>query len=332
MNILTKPLIDFIIKSNKNRNVEFLNLIKEYYLQEPKLASEWISYCDPNVIRKSGMRLPQIHVNVKDVFQANYSVNVNDHIGWNIFLRGYFDPVPSIFVKMIHLVGERGVYIDGGANIGSTTIPVALAGIECLAVEASNSTCSELLKNFSLNPSIKATAVNAALCAPFQLEKKYSEIYRSEGNFAAGSLVENWNVSGPDQFREFTINTTLDHLINVYNIEKIICLKLDIEGYEYFALEGFQKGLTSQRPPVIFEWRPDHLMKSIGRVDDLRSLFPEGYQFFLIEYSRMEGVGQFGIHLRETDFSQPVENIVALHSSFPHKNLLKQLQTSYVCL
>lgn len=323
--------LDSLSVSNKNRSINFLNIIKESYMRDPIFAEQWISHCDPNLLRKNGVLLPPLFAASKDVFQANYYLNVNDHIGWNIFLKGYFDPAPSIFVKLLKLVGEDGVYIDGGANIGSTTIPVALAGIECLSIEASNSTCSELLKNFSLNPLIKATAVNAALCSPNQLKSNnYSEIFRSEGNFGAGSLVQNWNTSGLNQFREFTINTTLDRLIDFYRVEKILCLKLDIEGYEYYALEGFQRSLNIIRPPVIFEWRPDLLIKAVGRADDLRELFPEGYQFYSIHYSAVKRFDKFGINLRPTDLSDPAENILALHSNFKHKELLEQLQTTYL--
>jgi FkbM family methyltransferase len=327
------PLLDFLAIGNKNRTFEFLNILKEFYTLDPVLASEWLSTCDPNILRKQGVFLPPLFVVSKDVFKSTYYLNLNDHIGWNIYLKGFFDPVPSIFTKLLKFVGEDGVYIDGGANIGSTTIPVALAGIQCLSIEASNSTCSELLKNFSLNPSIKATAVNAALCSPSQLIKNnYSDIYRSEGNFGAGSLVLNWNTSGLNQFRELAINTTLDRLIEFYNVEKILLLKLDIEGYEYFALEGFQRGLNTFRPPVIFEWRPDLLFNSFGRADDIRVLFPEGYCFYSINYIEFKGDMKFGINLQPADFSKPVENIVALHSSFVHKELLDKLLTSYVSI
>ena len=186
--------LEFISFSNNNRTLEFLNLVKKIFTSNPDNCSDWIHLCDPNRLRNNGVSLPPLFADVQDVFGAHYILNLNDHIGWNIFLRGYFDPAPALFTKLLSAVGHRGVYIDGGSNIGSTSIPVALSEIEVLGIEASNSTCAELLKNYSLNPQIKATAINAALCSPSQVrENRHSEIFRSEGNFGAGSLFNNWN-------------------------------------------------------------------------------------------------------------------------------------------
>ena len=323
---------DFIAFGNKKRTLEFLNLVKNYSYTSPG-SNDWIRLCDPNILRKNGTSLPPLYADCKDIFGANYNVNLNDHIGWFIFLRGFFDPTPTLIAKYLGAIGHGGIYIDGGANIGTTSIPLALAGTEVLGIEASNSTCAELLKNYSLNPSIKATVINAALCSPSQVrENRHSEIFRSEGNFAAGSLYDNWNNLDGKKFKEYAFNTTLDKVVTDYQVQDILLLKLDIEGYEYFALEGFQATLQSMQPPVMFEWRPDLLMKTLGRVDDLRVLFPSSYQFYSVKYKKLKGEGtaKFGIHLQATDLSQPAENVLAICDKYFSNEILENLQSQYV--
>jgi FkbM family methyltransferase len=298
--------------------------------------SKWVVHLDPNKLRRKNVSLPPLFCDVEDTFGARYNVNVNDHIGWHLFVKGYFDPVPTLVVRLLRQLGREGALVDGGANIGSTCIPAALDGVEVFAVEASNSTCAELVKNFALNPSIHATAVNAALCSPAQLAaNRYSEIFRSEGNFAAGSLFENWNNSGTSGFKEYALNTTLDRIVEFHRIDKILMVKLDIEGYEFYALEGFQRSLSTMRPPVMFEWRPDHLLKTLGRIDDVRTLFPKGYRFFSIHPRRFAAADdswQFGIQLRETNLEQISENVIALPEDAVPAYVLDQLTQQHVAI
>jgi FkbM family methyltransferase len=296
------------------RDVHFLEQVRQFWRTDPQACAGWISMFDPNGLRKLGLDLPPVFTRVQDIFGGHYDVNVNDHIGWHLFLRGYFDVVPTKVLQLLRICGLSGDYIDGGANIGSTSIPAARMGARVFSVEASNSTAAELVKNVSLNPGVHVTTVNAALCSEEQVcEERYSTIYRSVGNFAAGSLHANWNSSG-ERFTEMCIRTTLDSLVAAYRISQVLLLKLDIEGYEYPALQGFSKTFAKLRPPVLFEWRPDHLMHTLGRVDDLREVFPSGYRFFSVHhtFAERDDPKAVGIHLVETDLSRMAENVLAI--------------------
>lgn len=297
------------------RNLDFLKFIKDFYLKNSSPAAALIHQFDPNILRKRGIQLDPLMTNVIDVFGANYIVNANDHIGWNLFFKGYFDVIPVQLAKFIRICGGVGDYIDVGANIGSTSIPVALAGINVFSIEASNSTAAELMKNISLNPGIRVTTINSAVVSKTQLlENKYSTIYRSKGNFGAASLLPNWNASG-EQFGEHCINTTLDLIVSHHSIRDILLVKLDIEGYEYFALQGFEDTLNELKPAVLFEWRPDHLIKTLGRVDDLRELFPASYKFFSVQsqiFMKDENVPAFALKLNPANMVDSSDNVLAI--------------------
>lgn len=326
----TERLIEVI---SQHRDIGFLEKLRQTYIETPSTTSEWMDLFDPNELRHFNVVLPPLYVKINDVFNAKYEVNINDHIGWKLYLHGYFDVIPTKIIELLMLCGYSGDYIDGGANIGTTTLPAALKGIKVFSVEASNSTAFELLRNISYNPSVYVTTINGALSSQEEVNtNRYSKIYSSNGNIGAASLHENWNTSGC-QHQENCIKITLDSIIDMYKIKEILLIKLDIEGYEYFALKGFYNGLNSLHPPVLFEWRPDILLKSLGEINDIRTLFPKEYVFYTVQsvlINPREAIEKIAINLKKTDLSTASENVLALHKDH-HKNpnIIKAI-TGYV--
>jgi hypothetical protein len=82
---------------------------------------------------------------------------------------------------------------------------------------------------------------------------------------------------------------------------------------------------------VIFEWRPDHLLKTLGQVDDLRPLFPNGYEFYSIHQAvRQSGTEtKFGLFLKETDLASMSENVLAIPKEILKGTIVSQLLNAY---
>lgn len=315
-------MLSLLSLASSYRELPFLSIVRNFFRENPDEASQWIGQFDPNILRRHDVDLRPLYVDVVDLFGAKYRVDVNDHIGWNLFLRGFFDPIPTLVAKHFSKINKGATYVDVGCNVGSTCIPLALSGVEVLAIDASAATCSDFMKNISLNDGVAIIAVNAAIVSPSQLRGgRFVPLYRSEGNFGAGSLFENWNVASRGTSTELAPCVTMDSLIYSYNVRKISLLKLDIEGYETFALEGFQQTLENTHPPVLLEWRPDHLIKVLGKIDDFRPLFPSGYAFFAVSYKVEIKHFPFGLindvsfflRLDKVDLGQINENVLAIH-------------------
>jgi FkbM family methyltransferase len=266
---------------------------------------------DPNEIRRrTNLRMRPIYMTIEGVAGERLRVNLNDHIGWRTCLDSIFDPVPVILADLF--CGPSGVVLDVGANVGTTSIPVAFIGHQVVGVEPSPGILSDLSHSIALNSPIPYTVVNLAAASPeTKTDGGYLELYSSEGNFGAGSLLKNWNEGRASRRVELTRSATLDNIVSFLNPGRIDFVKIDIEGFEYEALQGLQGVLEKDRPAAIFEWRPDVMIASQHEVRDLRELFPSSYTFFGVDCTHAPGTAGFTISLINFDPVESYENVMA---------------------
>jgi len=281
----------------------------------PSVSFLLFTHFDPNLIRK---RIPIIlnprYVHTQGFFNEDFRVNINDHIGWHMYVYGYFDvTVPALGLLMAPLM-PGATFLDVEANIGSSSIALAKHGIPVVAIEASAHVASELLANVALNSPMPFTVIPMAVTTPEQATaQSYADIFSPQGNVAASSLLKNWNPSKSAARIEKTQLTTLDRVVHLTQISKISVVKLDIEGYETEALQGMVE-IFKNPPMVVFEWRPELMRKSRGVVPDIRSFFPSSYQFFgLIANVNNKNIA---LHLSSFDISKPCPTVLALPDSY----------------
>jgi len=303
----------------QGRDPEALHAFRQAYRADPQGLRAQMIALDPNTLRKQGVVDLAPHYLVTDgIFGEHYRININDHIGWNIFMRGYFDPTPIAIGVLMNKLRGSGCYLDVGANIGSASIALAKIGIPVVGVEASVAVASELAANVSLNSPVPYTIVNLAVTSPEHLKTQQStSIFLPPGNIGAGSLIKNWNRSVSESKTETVRLTTLDRVIDFMQLDHIACMKMDIEGYEYEALQGLAQGLATQRFPVLFEWRTDVMRKADTPVKNITEVFPEGYRFFSVrsELHRLDGAEPrlaATIKLDPFDVALPYENVLAV--------------------
>lgn len=240
-----------------------------------------LSQCfDPNDVRKiSDRKFPPLYAVVEAALGERLRVNINDHIGWHIFVYGAYDLTPSLFALVLKPNRLGGTFIDVGANIGSSSIGLAKLGVPVIAIEASPSITTELSHNVAINSPIPYASLNVAVTDEAGLaSERWVPIHVSKGNTGASSLKSGWNQSLSSPTQELTRLMSLDAVIDATGIEHILLIKIDIEGYEHQAIRGLKKTLA-QRPAVLFEWRTDALRKVGAEIKNPRLLFPTEYQF-----------------------------------------------------
>lgn len=184
-------------------------------------------------------------------------VNVNDHIGFQSFMRNEpFEMSLYAVAKSLDL-RETDVVLDIGANIGTASVPLCREfGCELAAVEASKDTACELLKNITLN-GVKAH-VDVIALSDTAASGGFLTLHLQDGNRGASSLLGDWGAPGMEGATELVPVRTLDDYITSAPFrDRIKLIKIDVEGAELSVIQGGREFLTQNTAPILMEYRID---------------------------------------------------------------------------
>lgn len=189
-------------------------------------------------------------------FGINYLLpNISEPVAFNLYINGIYEIETHEF--LLKMLPKNGVYFDIGANIGSIAIPLCKKrpDIRCVAVEASEWVHGYLTENIKRNNLEKSIiAVNEAMG---DTAEGYVSFYTNQDFFGKGSMSPVYSDKPINVKR-----TTFQNLAERYNIEQIDVIKIDIEGFEYFAFKGGEKFLSADNAPLILfefvDWAEEH--------------------------------------------------------------------------
>ena len=187
---------------------------------------------------------------------VNYWKNPNNRISDYKFITGY--------------LRENDVYIDVGANIGTTLIPAAktIKGGKAIGFEPHPRIFSYLMENVSLNN----------LGDNIELYNCAVGSERGSINFSSGRaddcnkvLITRGGIKVPVKL--------LDDFVTKFS--KIDLMKIDVEGYEKFVVEGGIKALAKTQC-IYFEVSEEHFRDfGYSLKDLLNQLENMGFHLFL---------------------------------------------------
>jgi len=197
----------------------------------------------------------------------------NDGIGGHLLSGRLWEPH---FREIIKLINQGDYVIDCGANFGYNTIMMAkqLNGTgKILAYEPQKLIYQQLNANLFLNDVYNVESYRLALSnvsdgivnmSPIDYEQDWVNI----GDLSVGD--------GGEEVK--TIK--LDDL----EIPRLDFIKMDVQGYEPFVLEGSRKIIEKYKPYIFIEIEPHQLVKfNKTPTDIINGLKDLGYRMFLIE-------------------------------------------------
>lgn len=160
----------------------------------------------------------------------------------------HFEPNTVNIFKYLCL--ENSYVLDIGANIGLTSI--ALANIcrqgKVAAIEPIVTSYKFLAEN------IKKSGLKNISLHNFGIGNKEAKVVMQGCNdFLAGSFVAERYTVHENHFSEIISMKTLDRAFPEFSIDSVNFIKLDLEGYELFAIEGGQEVLKKFKPIVYLE-------------------------------------------------------------------------------
>lgn len=180
-----------------------------------------------------------------------------DVVGRHIYKRGEYEKHLSDFISKKIDFKPGDVALDIGANIGwyslllGNLMPKDSA---IFAFEPDPLNFELLTHNIKLNQVSNVTPVNCALSDKKELKKLYRYSSKNLGRHSLLDINEGESVDVEAVILDDYLG---EHDVDFYRIK---FLKIDIEGYEYFALCGANKVLSNVQF-LISEFVPKHMKK-----------------------------------------------------------------------
>lgn len=201
----------------------------------------------------------------------------NDFVSQNILLFGQYESkslkIIELFLKNLAIDLGDFIAFDVGANIGNHSLFFSSLFSKVYCFEP-NPLVYEVLK-INLNNNNNLEPVNLAISNNFEPIK----LSFDKSNYGATSAY----LSGEHLSSIYVDCTTLDRFVleRGLPIDKILLIKVDVEGHELPVFFGASKLMSCQRPPIlIFEQlRDEFKFGSSPCIDYLRQY---GYKKFLI--------------------------------------------------
>lgn len=160
---------------------------------------------------------------------------------------GLHEPSEQLFVWAF--VRPRDAIVDAGANVGIYTVACASLGARVSAFEPSSDTREALMRNVRLNHLEDRVRI-----FPIALGETTGFALLSTGLDVGNHLVDASEQSATD---ETVAMRPLDSLIREeaewFGTDRIVLLKIDVEGHDAAVLRGARSTLADHRPVVLIE-------------------------------------------------------------------------------
>lgn len=169
----------------------------------------------------------------------------------------------SINFLLQHMNSECTWFVDAGANLGFYSFAIAskLGSAHCLAIEPDPYSQSKFEANISLNSGgiNQPPQIFLEKCALGSHEGFIDLMINDAGNRGGSSIcLDQKEFTGKDTNKTISVRMNrLSSLLCKYNILGANwCLKLDIEGFEYPAIESLLSDLPYNHLPraIVVEW------------------------------------------------------------------------------
>jgi FkbM family methyltransferase len=212
-------------------------------------------------------------------------VNINEMIGYRSALNGSYDL--TAFRVAQNLQFENLHYIDIGANIGTTLIPIASRGCYCVAFEPNVVVAKRLLANLEMNQYQKVEIILTAL-GDVARSGSWLSLLNNAGNSGAVSL----NLSQEQKPHGKLVRVAiLDSALSKDFLESIqatggkLLIKIDVEGLEAEVIRGGWNLIQTFKPVMLLEQNPGRDFQKV--CEELTEI---GYKIHTVSESLTLGV------------------------------------------
>jgi FkbM family methyltransferase len=211
-----------------------------------------------------------------------WELDLKEGIDFSIWLLGSFEPETVRCYQRIVKSGD--VVLDIGANIGAHTLFLAKsagAGGRVIAFEPTDYAFLKLSQNIRLNKEL----AGRIQCLQCMLVDSETEDCSTPALYSSWPLKVDGIRHDLHQGRLMATSgakpRTLDSTILSIGLDRVDCIKLDIDGFECGMLRGAREMLTRWQPTIIMELAPYALEEQGASLNELIHLLKEhGYALY----------------------------------------------------
>lgn len=257
-----------------------------------------------------GSKLQPLEFEV-DFFGKFYRGNLSRHIDWHVYFFGCYEHPELELIKEISGL-QNSVFLDIGGNVGQHCLFASNLFKTVHTFEPYSNVRELLVQKLEMNgiSNVKVHPVGLGNANEFLKFRVPPNSNDGLGSFVQDSICE-------AEFLELEVRRGDEFLLDK-GIEDLAMIKIDIEGFEKYALEGLEQTLNKYRPVVLFEFGTV-TRDSFENLTEFESRFPDNYCFRRISgmRNRMLFFSSPGYRLSKFDFDQPGGNFLAIPFEHP---------------
>tara|TARA_B100000886_G_scaffold307151_1_gene240013 strand:- start:3428 stop:4285 length:858 start_codon:yes stop_codon:yes gene_type:complete len=222
----------------------------------------------------------------------NWKLDLSEGIDLTIFLFGNSEKNLNNLQKLLP-IEKKLIFIDIGANIGSTSINLAaqFKNSKIYAFEPTYYAFNKFKTNLNLNDELKkrvfpinSLVSNKALKNDIYSSWKIDEFGNKEIHKYHGGISKSFT----DNF------ISLDSFVEKENIKNIDLIKIDVDGNEKNVIESSMKSLEKFKPIIFLEIAPYLYAENNYKFDDLNDLLVKfKYKYFTSQIGQISNIHKY---------------------------------------
>lgn len=202
---------------------------------------------------------------LQNLFGHKISCFADDHITNNIKLYGLYDREALTLALKILTTIKDPILLDIGANIGNHSLAFSTVAKQIYSFEPVSFIFNKLTENVQQNNIQNIKAFNIGFS-----DKNSQGLINidTDGNLGSSSISE---IQSNKKEKIALING--DYFLKENHIKKIDFIKIDIEGHEFYAINGLKETIIKQRPLVMMEWNSEHNKQCFREANTMNEIF-----------------------------------------------------------
>lgn len=284
---------------------------------------EWIRFgIRDRFIRQ--FRNPDSHLGkdfITDFFGFKYKGNTGSFLDWNVYFYGAYEKANLLLFKDILSRRPHAICLDIGANIGHHSLYMSIYSDEVHSFEPNPSVRKKIYEKIKIN------AVENICVHEVGLGLKDEELpfFEPEGvNKGTGSFIRDYSDNNSQNSECLMLKVAnADNYISQLSLDSLDLIKIDVEGFEKYVLEGLEKTLKTHRPIIVVEFS-EATKNSFSEESEFYKIFPKNYEVQKITYDSpfLLFLNSSKYRLEKFDFNKPGGDLIAIPSEVSEQIVL----------